>query len=283
MRRPMLSIAVLCALTAAAAAQQPLSPRFEVASVRPSPPAPIGAPTVSKPGAFEPGGRFEARNATLLIILHRAYPEFARAERLVAPEWIANERFDIDGRAGTEAPIPLIRLMLRQLLADRFGLQTHTEMRLVDTYQLVLARQDGRPGPRLTRASGVCDEWNAQLAATGIEPPQPKQPAGATPCGLTFGFANGLRTMSFGGRELLGLATMLNSVVGTSVTDGTGLTGRFDVELSWADVPLSAVDARETRPSLAHALEDQLGLKLQPVKAKAEVLVVDRIQRPTPN
>jgi len=283
MRRPMLSIAVLCALTAAGAAQQPPSPRFEVASVRPSPPAPIGEPIVSKPGAFEPGGRFEARNATLLIILHRAYPEFARAERLVAPAWIANERFDIDGRGGAEAPVPLIRLMLRQLLADRFGLQTHTEMRLVDTYQLVLARRDGKPGPRLKPASAVCNEWHAQSSATGIQPPQPKQRAGATPCGLTFGFANGLRTLSFGGQELSGLATMLGTVVGTSVADGTGLKGRFDFELSWADVPLSANDARETRPSLAHALEDQLGVRLQPVQGKAEVLVVDRIQRPTPN
>lgn len=76
---------------------------------------------------------------------------------------------------------------------------------------------------------------------------------------------------------------MLSTVAGTSVTDVTGLTGRFDIELSWADVALSANDARETRPSLAHALEDQLGLKLQQVKGKAEVLVIDRIQRPTPN
>jgi uncharacterized protein (TIGR03435 family) len=280
MRRLTLTIAVLCALTVAGVAQQPSLPRFAVASVKPVPPT-LGDTIVSRPGAFEPGGRFEARNATLRIILHRAYPEFARPELLIAPEWIANERFDIDGRAATDAPIQQIRLMLRQLLIDRFRMQSHTEMRLVDTYDLVLARRDGRLGPRMRPASGACKEWNAQLAATGTEPEQPKQADGAIPCGARFGYANGLRTLSFGGREAFGLTVLLMSTVGRTITDRTGLTGMFDFELSWADVPLN--DAQDTRPSLTNALEDQLGLKLQPAKGMSEVLVVDRIERPTPN
>ena len=281
MRRLTLTIAVLCALTAAGRAQQPSLPRFAVASVKPAAPTPIGESFSSKPGAFEPGGRFEARNATLLIILHRAYPEFARPELLIAPEWIANERFDIDGRAATDAPTQQLRLMLRQLLNDRFRMQSHTEMRLVDTYDLVLARRDGKRGPRMRPTSGACREWNAQLAATGTEPEQPKQAAGAIPCGARFGYATGLRTLSFGGQGIFGLATLLRSTVGRTITDRTGLTGTFDIELSWADVPLN--DAQDTRPSLANALEDQLGLKLQPARAMGEVLIVDRIERPTPN
>jgi uncharacterized protein (TIGR03435 family) len=98
---------------------------------------------------------------------------------------------------------------------------------------------------------------------------------------MASGFGNGLRTLTFGGREVWSLATMLRSVVGTTVTDRTGLTGTFDIELSWADIPLN--DGQDTRPSLAHALEDQLGLKLQPAKEMAEVLVIDSIERPTPN
>jgi uncharacterized protein (TIGR03435 family) len=83
---------------------------------------------------------------------------------------------------------------------------------------------------------------------------------------------------------------MLSGVVGTSVIDRTGLTGRYDMELSWADasdgrggIPLDANDAQDGGPSLVNALEEQLGLKLQPVKGMAEVLVVDRIGRPLPD
>ena len=136
-----------------AAAQQAPPPRFDVVSVKPSAPEPTDGPMLGMPGAFMPGGpspadsattrRFVALNAELEIILHRAYPEFARPGMLIAPDWIADERFDIDGRAGTDVPVRLMRLMLRQLLVDRFAMQSHTEMRLVDTYHLVLARGDG--------------------------------------------------------------------------------------------------------------------------------------------
>jgi uncharacterized protein (TIGR03435 family) len=257
------------------------------------------------PGAFLPGGtspadsattrRFGAVNAELEIILHRAYPEFAGPGMLIAPDWIAEERFDIDARAGTDVPVSLMRGMLRQLLADRFAMQSHTEMRLLDIYHLLVARRDGKLGPSLRSASGACDDWNAQTAAAGLgepAPPQPKLSAGATPCGMTAGIRPGtyLRTFSFGGQDLSALATMLSGFVGTSVIDQTGLIERFDIELSWADtsdgrrgIPLDADDAQEAGPSLANALEDQLGLKLQRAKGMAEVLVVDRIAGPTPN
>jgi uncharacterized protein (TIGR03435 family) len=280
-------------------------PRFEVVSVKPSAPAPDDGPSFGMPGAFLPGGptpadsattrRFVSLNVELEIVLHRAYPEFARPGMLIAPDWIADERFDIDGRVGADVPVRQMRLMLRQLLVDRFAMQSHTETRLVDTYHLVLARGDRKPGPRLRSASSVCDKWRAQMAALGLgdaPPQQPKQSAGAPPCGTTSGIRPGtyLRTFSFGGQELSELVTMLSGFVGTSVIDRTGLTGRFDIELSWADtsdgrrgITLDPDDAPDRGPSLANALEQQLGLKLQRVQGMAEVLVVDRIERPTPN
>ena len=294
--RIVLIVLASAAIVSGATQQKQTSPqRFDVVSVKPSAPEPNDGPTLGMPGAFLPGGtspvdsamtrRFGAINAELEVILHRAYPEFARPELLIAPDWIADERFDIDGRVVTDVPVRLMRQMLRQLLVDRFAMQSHTEMRLVDIHHLVLARGDGKLGPRLRSASGVCDKWNAEMAAVGLgdtPPPQPKQSAGATPCGTTAGIRPGtyLRTFSFGGAELSGLATMLRGFVGTSVTDRTGLAGRFDIDLTWADAPL---DVRDAGPSLANALEEQLGLKLQRVKGMAEVLVVDRIERPTPN
>jgi len=288
-----------------APAKQASAPRFDVVSVKPSAPAPDDGPALGMPGAFLPGGpapadsattrRFMAMNVELEVVLHRAYPEFARPGMLIAPDWIADERFDIDGRAGTDVQVRLMRLMLRQLLVDRFAMQSHTELRPVDTYQLILARADGKFGPRLRPASGVCDKWNAQMTAgrAGDTPPQqPKQAAGAPPCGMTAGIRPGtiLRTFSFGGQELSELVTVLESFVGTSVIDRTGLAGRFDIELSWADtsdgrrgITLDPNDTPDRGPSLANALEEQLGLKLQREKRMAEVLVVDRIERPTPN
>ena len=280
-------------------------PKFEVVSVKPSAPPPDDGPMLGMPGAFLPGGptpaesattrRFVSLNVELEIVLHRAYPEFARPGMLIAPDWIADERFDIDGRVGTEVPVRQMRLMLRQLLVDRFAMQSHTEMRLVDTYHLVLARDDRKLGPRLRSASSVCDKWRAQMAALGLgdaPPQQPKQSADAPPCGTTSAIRPGtyVRTFSFGGQELSELVTMLSGFVGPSVIDRTGLTGRFDIELSWADtsdgrrgITLDPNDAQDRGPSLENALEEQLGLKLQKVKGMAEVLVVDRIERPTPN
>ena len=294
MRVPLIVLAS-AAIVSGGTLQQASPPRFDVVSVKPSAPEPGDGPTLAMPGAFLPGGtspadsamtrRFGAINTELEVILHRAYPEFARPELLIAPDWIAEERFDIDGRAGSDVPVRLMRQMLRQLLVDRFAMQSHTEMRLVDINHLVHVRGDGKLGPRLRTASGVCDKWNEQMAAAGLgdaPPSQPKQSAGAIPCGVTAGIRPGtyLRTFSFGGGALSDLATMLSGFVATNVTDRTGLTGRFDIELSWADAPLDAPDAG---PSLANALEEQLGLKLQRTRGMTEVLVVDRIERPTPN
>ena len=298
-------LVVASAAIVGAQSRDAAQPMFDVVSVKRSAPAPDDGPILGMPGAFLPGGpapadsattrRFMAMNVELEIVLHRAYPEFARPGMLIAPDWIAEERFDIDGRAGTDVPVRLMRLMLRQLLVDRFAMQSHTEMRPVDTYQLILARGDGKLGPRLRPASDVCDKWNAQMTTgrAGDAPPQqPKQAPGALPCGMTAGIRPGtiLRTFSFGGQELSELVTLLESFVGTSVIDRTGLTGRFDIELSWADtsdgrrgITLDPDDAQDRGPSLGNALQTELGLKLQRVKGMAEVLVVDRIERPTPN
>ena len=85
------------ALSAQAPSQTPPL-RFAVASVKPSPPTPIGEPVTSTTGNFPPGGRFFAQNATLWIILHRAFPEFSQQGRMVVPEWVRAARFDVDAR-----------------------------------------------------------------------------------------------------------------------------------------------------------------------------------------
>jgi uncharacterized protein (TIGR03435 family) len=74
------------------------------------------------------------------------------------------------------------------------------------------------------------------------------------------------------------LAVVLQNVLNRRVIDRTGLTGDFDVELFW-----DADESNEKLPSLLTAVQDQLGLRLQPAKAAIEVLVIDHIERPTPD
>ena len=279
------AVILVCLTGVALPAQQSgsLSPtlRFEVASVKPSPP-PVGETIVSRPGSFEPGGKFLAQNATLWILLQRAFPEFAQPGRMVFPEWARSARFDIDARASGDAPIPQIRQMLRTLLIERFNMRSHTALTLVDTYDLVVARRDGRLGPRMRPATTICDAWRAGLAE-GKDLPQPKQPEGSIRCGFQTGGENGVLKISIGGGAIGGLITLLQGSVGTSITDRTGLAGNFDMELSWATNDTLRVDAAQTAPTLATAIEDQLGLRLQPSKGQVEVLVIDQIERPTPN
>jgi uncharacterized protein (TIGR03435 family) len=87
----------------------------------------------------------------------------------------------------------------------------------------------------------------------------PNQSAGAIPCGVRNGFSRDrLRTLSVGGGEVSRLAAELSGFVGTLVADATGLSGRFDIELSWDAVPRSADAAVETRLSLEMPLKASL-------------------------
>jgi uncharacterized protein (TIGR03435 family) len=149
-------VVLVCALLAATASAQspaPTPPPFEVVSIKRS------APDIDRirPGSPGPGGRWQAVNATLLMLIERAYPDYATPELIVdGPRWIREARFDIDARAGREAPRAEYPAMVQQLLADRFKLRVHTEARTIDVYALVVARNDGRLGPRLKPASAAC-------------------------------------------------------------------------------------------------------------------------------
>lgn len=142
-------------------------------------------------------------------------PGFAIAD---LPSWAEAERFDIRARAGTSQPQPVPAnaemLMLRTLLEDRFQLATHTETRNMQVYALVIARRDGQPGPQLRRSSLDC-----RAAAAGA----------ASPCGGQ----NGPGFVKGAGREISALVPFLASQVQRPVVDRTGLTGSWDIELTF--------------------------------------------------
>jgi uncharacterized protein (TIGR03435 family) len=167
--------------------------------------------------------------------------------------------------------------MLRTLLADRLSAKVHYETQVRPVFALVIARSDGRPGPGLMPSSIDCDAVNA-ARSQGRAPDGPSPANGAAPCAWDARHADAV-TLRFGGLPLSRLEQALGQPDGRPIVDRTGLTGPFEFTLRYAVQPKPGDDL----PSLFTALEEQLGLKLVPDRAPLDVLVVDRIERPTPD
>jgi uncharacterized protein (TIGR03435 family) len=267
-------------------AQSVALPSFEVASIKRATDASgkvkIGDQVWSSAGAsFKPGGTFEAVNATLGSIIRLAYglKEF---ETVGEPEWVSVDRFDIQARAPQGALDSEGPRRLQSLLAQRFALKVHKETRDRPVYALVRARANGSIGPRLRQSEGP--PAPAAFAAAGgkCTPPGPG-PTSMRLCGVTMAqFVDAYLPMYLDRR----------------VVDRTGLTGGFDLALNFDSrqmvagagpggglgVPPSAAEpANSDVPSIFTALEEQLGLKLESQTGPAEVLVIDHVERPTPN
>ena len=172
-----------------------------------------------------------------------------------------------------------VRAMLQALLAERFQLAVHSETRRLPAYTLLLARSDGRLGAKLRPSSAECA---AQRSAGGAAATQSND-AGVI-CGPRPGGPGGLILVGSPISQLAGLLSLV--LGGQTVIDQTGLTGRYDIDLSYEperSLPgASEVDVRD-RPSLFTALQEQLGLTLEPRKEPIEVLVIDRVELPTEN
>jgi uncharacterized protein (TIGR03435 family) len=182
---------------------------------------------------------------------------------------------------------------MRSLLAERFKLSVHREKRELPIYELVLARSDGKLGPELRPSSADCRAIIEARKAQGQKPDLPK--AGERPqCGARVGFGE----LAAGGQPLLELIALLSSTVQRNVVDRTGLSGNFDIYLKWtpdqlpprpaglpADQPLRinglAIDP--DGPSIFTALQEQLGLKLESAHGPVDVLVIDHVERPSPD
>ena len=265
-------------------AQAPPQVAFDVASIKPTPPN----PPVTTGGGFLPGGRWSPRNVTVLMILARAFPEYALPGLIVGgPGWAAERRFDIDAR--TDRPVAPAQYpqMIRQLLTDRFKLKTHTEPRPVDVYSLALARTDGRLGPRLRPASPECSaaltaarERERAVRAGSITPP-PAEPR--PPCNADVSMKSGMMRIA-GGRSMSELADALQSWTDLKVVDRTGLRGDYEAELEFDfKGTVSVANADPARPSVFTAVQDQLGLKLERSREPVDVLVIDSIEMPSEN
>ena len=172
--------------------------------------------------------------------------------------------------------------MVKALMADRFKLRFHLETRELPVYELVLARTDGRLGPKLKPSTVDC-----AAATRGAPPPAPPAPPppGARPtCGMRSSTDRAAgATLTAGGAMLAQLAANLSNAVGRTVVDKTGLAGGYDMDLFFIpDATMRPADVQFAAdgPSLFTALQEQLGLKLESAKGPVEVLVIDSAQKP---
>lgn len=235
---------------------------FEVISIRPNHSGQVSMGIVSAP--MSDGVRII--NMPPDDIIQWGFGLFLGDQIVGVPQWAKQERYDITAKVGDEdveafrkVIDPIQRApMLQKLLVDRFNLKFHYEMRELPIYALVIAKS----GIRMTEI----------------------QPA-IGPNGMKDG---GGREVSRGhirsmGQPMKPLVNSLTKELGRVVLDRTGLNGYYDFALKWTPDDGTSVPEGSSAPSIFTAVQEQLGLRLEPTKAPVQVLVVDRIERPSTN
>jgi len=245
--------------------------------------------TVKRNVSGEAGGRFGVNpdrsivvtNYTLYNIVRNAYgvQRYQIAAGTHVPDFFDSIRWNIVGKPPSrEATQPQLMGMVRNLLSERFKLVTRQEMREIEAYALVVDRADRRLGPQLRPANGDCEAVRIARSAT---PPVDPPAIARGYCG-SKGNPGSVATS---GVPLTDFARNLASVAGRLVIDRTGLTGPYDLDLQWTPdqqaLAGGAPGAQADGTSLFAALREQLGLKLEPTRTTAEVLVIESGQLPS--
>ena len=232
--------------------------QFEVAAIKPH----------SQDASMNGGWRFSedsfsTTNLPLKTLIFIAYNLRSGEQLQGLPKWGGSDRWDIqakiDGEAvpelrtlGREQRTDEHRLLLRDLLATRFGLKVHHELRNLPIYELVVAKS----GFKL-KAAAASDKDSG------------------------WSWGNGTFKGTDVGVDALSYSLSSMDDVGRMVENKTGLTGKYDIEMKWT--PQGKQEAADSGPSIFTALEEQLGLKLVSAKGPVDVIVVDHVEQPSPN
>jgi uncharacterized protein (TIGR03435 family) len=258
MKRALLT-ALLAATLSVTWGQPPGPAAFEAASIKPGDPRRVGSGLNLSPA------RIRIVNASLKFCVQLAWnvKDFQVAG---GAGWIGTDPYDIEAVAARPFKEGEYRTMLQTLLAERFGLVIHREVRDKPGYALVTART----GPKL--------------------PPPIEDP------GIMFSRTpDGDITLKATDASMNQLAGALSSMLGATVVDQTGIEGRFDVSLRYtpdpadrplvtkSGIPLPPPSDAVPGPSIFSALQEKLGLKLEALKVPVEVIVIDRANRPSDN
>lgn len=239
----------------AAIAQASSPPEFDVSTVK------ISNPESGATSGIHTGyGRLDGENVTLKRCIIGAY-EIGPHQVISGPEWIDTDTFDIAAKSDQGINDDhVLNMMLRRLLADRFRLVLHSEMRTLSAYALEVDKK----GPKLQPAKGG-DSSTATSTGSGRR--------------VTIDARN---------TDMDLFAAVLARKMDLPVVNQTALKGIFDFKLRWLpeDAPtplLNGAPDPNAPPGIFTALQEQLGLRLRSTKAPVDVLVVDHAERPAPN
>jgi len=230
--------------------QTPL-PTFEAASVKPN-------KSITESSSWHSRtGYLVMRNQTLNDLIRIAYQ--LKADQVTGgPKWLVSDRFDIEARASGPARDPELLVMLQTLLAERFQLKLHRDTKLVSGYALIVAKGGMKVRP---------------VEGTG---------------GQKMNWGRGRLVAERASMDKF--AETLARMTGSPVVNSTGILGEFTFQLEWTPEPAqsSPVPGATTteipeRPSLFSALQQELGLRLEPRKTSIEILTIDKAERPSEN
>ncbi|MGA2730964.1 MAG: TIGR03435 family protein [Terracidiphilus sp.] len=240
------------------------TPSFDVVSIHLSPPSPDGHNHIWN-DVHE--SHFRTGNLSIRDLIQYAY-YLPKSQILGGPPWLNSAMYDIDAKSDPEVDARLKampgdaaaqqkRLMVQALLADRFAFAAHHETRELPIYNLVLAKGGAKFQPS-DRSGTTIDTWRSRMHVAGSDD--------------TIGL----------------LARELAQLQGRVVVNKTGLSGRYDLTLRWTphDAPpplLNGAPDPNAPPGLFTAIQEQLGLKLESSKGPVDVLVIDKIEQPSPN
>jgi uncharacterized protein (TIGR03435 family) len=271
----LLAVTSLVQTSARSSPQAPVSaslPAFEVAAIK------LNKSLSGSSDSHTNNGRFTATNVSLKNIMQYDAYGIPGSRILDGPKWLASTKFDIQAKMDDSAADRLRTLprdqrrletqaMFQQLLADRFKLAVHWETRELPVYALIVARK----GPKLQPAKDSSEGSNIssndsrsgyQFTANGVSMPQLAE----------------------------ALTQALSRELGHDVIDKTEIKGRYDLTLNWtpdgaaAPIATGGVDSlADSGPSIFTAVQEQLGLKLEPAKAPVQVLVIDHAEMPSEN
>ena len=262
-----LTLAVLIStagIFAQSSATRPAFDAFEVATIKPA--------ADDQSGAFirmQSAHRFYVKNYSLKSLVMAAYNLTPRAVS-GGPAWAVSDRYDIlAGTPGELQPnLDEQMSMLRKLLADRFKLTFHREPKEFSIYALTIAKN----GPKLKESTAPPDKLPELVSV--VFPDRVLLPARNA---STAEFAAHL---------------MNRGVLDRPVVDRTGLSGKYDFDLEWADDETqfggqlrkrASPDDGSEKPDFFAAVQQQLGLRLEATKGPIETLVIDRAERPSDN
>ena len=241
---------------------------FVVSTIKPAPDTNIPSGTYSIAAST-----YQAHGASLIYLLTFGFNMHPR-QFVGLPAWATSDRYEVNAKLpeGGRPTDAQIRIMVQNLVKERFGITSHIEKRELSAYTINVGK-GGLAGIKMTRSESQ-----------------------GTNSGGTFaGSVPGTGVMTIGNATMTDMASLMQRVMlDRPVVDQSGLTGRYNIALKWApdDTQFIQMNLRlapppgadpDPLPNLVTAFQEQLGMKLEATKAPVDVIVIDKVSRPSEN